>query len=100
MLILKEKLLLSVQQKASQDANVDASLDQAANIELALDIFNSFLFQAQLPVLLAAEGAVENVLAPGDTLERDQTGLLVELDDIFRLQGLAQSLIQFELSLQ
>ena len=46
MLILEQELLLFVEQKTRQNANINASFYQTAYVQLTLDIFNSLFLQA------------------------------------------------------
>ena len=103
MLVLKEELLLSVQHEASEDAHVDASLQQTAYVELFLDICGRFSKQLQLSVPSATRrtccATAEKALEPRYRLKVDITGFLVQTVDVLLTQHLAQRLFLCEFGL-
>ena len=63
-LILKQNELLMVQQEAGKDADVDARLDQVANVQLLLHVANRPVPQVQLSISSAEECAAKEASQP------------------------------------
>ena len=77
MLILEEKLLIFVEQEASQDADVSSCVDKTSNVKLLINVFCSSLLHTQGPIPSAYARAAEKAFKPSYLMIDNQAGFLV-----------------------